>query len=149
MRDWPSLRRAEWLMDKCGNPTAANFWRRHFDDSHVGRRDGLNTWDVPWQFACWRHDLLTIVPKQNLVSNLGFGGDSAHTKANTRAAQLPITPMKFPLQHPNEKRLNLAADNFVQENFCEGITPWQRLYWKLRLPLPIWLVRRIMRWLGR
>src|SRR5205807_10190050 len=33
--------------------------------------------------------------------------------------------------------------------FFEGITRWQRLYWKLRLPLPIWLVRRVLRWPGR
>src|SRR6266404_3172582 len=149
MKEWPSLRRTNWLEKKCVSATAENFWRRHFDDSYTGGSNGLNTWDVPWHFACWRHDLLCIVSSNNLIANLGFGADASHTKERTRAAQLPTTPMQFPLRHPETKTLNLAADRYVQENFCEGVTLWQRLNWKLRLPLPIWLVRRVMRWLGR
>ena len=57
-------------------------------------------------------------------------------------------PMQFPLKHPKEKIVNAVADRYVQEEFFEGITHWQRLYWKLRR-LPIWLVRHMMRWLGR
>src|ERR1700682_5456116 len=149
MKDWPSLRRTDWLRQKCGSTTAENFWRRHFDDSHARNRDGLNTWDVPWLFACWRYDLLSIVPRKNLVSNIGFGRDAAHTKSQTRTARLPTNPIEFPLQHPKEKKANAAADRYVQEEFFEGITRWRRLFWKLRLPLPISLVRRVMRWLGR
>jgi hypothetical protein len=149
MKAWPTLRRTDWLRQKCASATAENFWRRHFDDSYIGRTDGLNTWDVPWHFACWRHDLLSIVPRNNLVANIGFGFDAAHTKSQTRAARLPTNPIEFPLEHPKGKKLNATADKYVQENFCEGVTLWQRLYWKLRLPLPIWLVRRVMRWLGR
>lgn len=149
MKEWLSLRRTNWLMKKCGNRTAENFWRRHFDDSYVRNRDGLNTWDIPWLFACWRHDLLSIVPRNNLVANIGFGLDAAHTKSRTRAARLPTNPIEFPLQDPKEKIVNATADRYVQEKFFEGITPGQRLYWKLRLPLPIWFVRRALRWLGR
>src|SRR6266480_1666618 len=58
LKQWPALRRAGWLMNICGDRTAENFWRRLFDDSHARNRDGLNTWDIPWLFACWRHDLL-------------------------------------------------------------------------------------------
>jgi len=49
------------------------------------------------------------------------------------------------LQHPKEKIVNAEADRYVQKEFFEGITRWQRLYWMLRLPLPIWLVRHVMR----
>jgi hypothetical protein len=149
MKEWPALRRTNWLMDKCGTRTAENFWRRHFDDSYARNPDGLSTWDVPWLFACWRQDLVSIVPRNNLVANMGFGVDAAHTKSQTRAARLPTGPMQIPLRHPKEKIANAAADRYIQENFFEGITPWQRLYWKLRLPLPIWAVRRAKRWLGR
>jgi hypothetical protein len=149
MKEWPSLRRMNWLTNRCGSLTAENFWRRHFDDSYGRKRDGLSTWDVPWLFACWRHDLVSIVPRTNLVTNIGFGTDAAHTKSHTRAAQLPTRPMQFPLRHPKEKNVNTAADRHIQENFFEGITPGQRLYWRLRLPLPIWAVRKTQRWLGR
>jgi hypothetical protein len=149
MKEWPALHRADWLKNICGSASAENFWRRHFDDSYARRRDGISTWDVPWIFSCWRHEMMSIIPRNNLVANIGFGADAAHTKSRTRAAQLPTIAMKFPLRHPKEKIVNGAADRHVQENFFEGITGAQRLYWKLRLPLPIWLVRRAMRWLGR
>jgi hypothetical protein len=149
MKAWPGLRSRDWLRKKWGSATAENFWRRHFDDSYAPNRDGLNTWDVAWLFTCWHHDMLTVVPRHNLVANIGFGVDAAHTKAETRAAQLPIRPVPFPLRHPQTKVVNERADRHIQKNFYEGITPWQRLYWKLRLPLPIWFVRRLLRWLGR
>jgi hypothetical protein len=148
MKEWPELRRTDWLKRQCANPSAENFWRRHFDDSAMPRKDSLNTWDVPWLFTCWRHSLLAIIPRTNLVTNLGFGREATHTKGQSRAARLPTTPMHFPLRHPKEKIVNAAADRHTQDDFFEGITPWQRLYWKLRLPLPIWLVRRAMRCLG-
>jgi hypothetical protein len=147
MKEWPALRRTDWLKNKCETASAENFWRRHLDDSYARRRDGLSTWDVPWIFSCWRHEMMSIIPRNNLVANIGFGADAAHTKSRTRAAQLPTIAMQFPLRHPKEKIVNVAADRHIQENFFEGITSAQRLYWKLRLPLPIWLVRRAMRWL--
>jgi hypothetical protein len=149
MKDWPDLRSTAWLRDKGPGASAENFWRRHFDDSRDPHSDGLNTWDVAWLFSCWRHDLLSIVPRTNLVANLGFGAGAVHTKSETRAANVPVVSMRFPLRHPARVSGNAAADRHIQESLFEGITPAQRLYWKLRLPLPIWMVRRLMRWLGR
>ena len=149
MREWPSLNHTSWLSEITETKTAENFWRRHFDDSFAHRPDGLDTWDVPWLFSCWRHHMWSIVPRTNLVTNLGFGAGAAHTKSTTRAANVPVMPMQFPLRHPQQIVPDRAADRHIQEYLFEGITPGQRLYWKLRLPLPIWLVRRFMRWLGR
>lgn len=144
MKEWPELRQTDWLLNKVENRTSENFWRRHFDDSYGQDAGGLNTWDIPWLFSCWRHEMLSVVPRTNLVSNLGFGAMASHTRSNTRAANVPMVPMEFPLRHPLSVEGSTAADRYIQENFFEGITPVQRLFWKLRLPLPISLVRRIM-----
>ena len=146
LKEWPTLGQTNWLKNKCDGPTAVNFWRRHFDDGYARKKDGLNTWDVAWLFSCWRHNLLSIIPRTNLVANIGFGADAAHTKSKTRAAQVPTAPMQFPLRHPSQKFVDEAADRHIQKNFFEGITRGQRLYWKLRLPLPIWAARRTRRW---
>jgi hypothetical protein len=148
MKEWPALRRTDWLCRKCEGRTAQNFWRRHFDDSYADRCDGLSTWDVPWLFSCWQHGMLSIVPRNKLVLNIGFGGAATHTKSQIRAEFPPTTSMQFPLRHPRHKTVNAAADRHVQANFFEGITPAQRLYWKVRSPLPIWFTRRVLRWLG-
>ncbi|MEY2545269.1 MAG: hypothetical protein QOG48_386 [Verrucomicrobiota bacterium] len=143
MKEWPALRKSDWLTRKIDNRTSENFWRRHFDDSYAPDHGGLNTWDVPWLFSCWRHEMMSIVPRTNLITNLGFGSNASHTRSTTRAANVPVVPMQFPLRHPHAVEVNAVADRHIQENFFEGITPAQRFYWKLRLPLPISFVRRM------
>lgn len=144
MSEWPALRHTSWLRTKTETPTAQNYWRTMFDDSYKTKLGGLNTWDVPWLFNCWRGDMLSVVPRKNLVTNLGFGATASHTRSNNRAANVPVAPMEFPLRHPPSIEMNANADRHIQKNLFEGITPVQRLYWKMRLPLPISFVRRIL-----
>jgi hypothetical protein len=149
VREWATVRDTNWLSSRVETRTAENFWRRQFDDSLARHPHGLNTWDVAWVFSCWRHQMLSVVPRSNLVANLGFGADATHTKRKTRAANVPVVSMRFPLRHPAAVEVNAEADRHIQKNLFEGVTPAQRLYWKLRLPLPIWLVRRVLRWFAR
>lgn len=149
MAQWQTLRNTTWLREQVENGTAENFWRRNFDDSLRRHPDGLNTWDVAWVFSCWRESMWSIVPRTNLVTNLGFGAAATHTKRKNRSANAPTVPMQFPLCHPVAVAVNAAADRHIQRNLFEGITPAQRLYWKLRLPLPIWVVRRALRWVSK
>jgi len=143
MERWPELRRTDWLKNRSTSATAENYWRLMFDDSHARKPGWLNTWDVAWLFSCWQHEMLSIVPRNNLITNIGFGPDAAHTRSQTRAAKVQVTPIQFPLCHPKQITVNAVADRHIQKDFFEGLTPAQRLYWKLRLPLPIWFLRRI------
>lgn len=38
-----------------------------------------NTWDYQWVFSVMKNSGLAVVPGVNLVSNIGFGGNSTHT----------------------------------------------------------------------
>jgi hypothetical protein len=47
------------------------FWRT---------RDGLiDTWDYQWSFARLINHMYSIVPKTNMIKNIGFGEDATHT----------------------------------------------------------------------
>ncbi len=148
MTPWPALRDNDWLAGRGLTPSAANFWRRQFDDCLTDRRDALNTWDMPWTFACWKNEMLSIVPRENLVENLGFGPDANHTKRMSPLATLRPGRMEFPLTHPPVVAADEAADRWVQDHIFEGATRMERLFWKLRLPIPIWCVRRMQRLLA-
>jgi hypothetical protein len=146
MAEWPLLSRNGWLHDKVETSTAINFWRRQFDDGHEQHPDGLNTWDVQLVFAFWRHKMHSIVPRKNLITNLGIGADATHTRQTLGSAEQGAGFLEFPLQHPAEQTVDEKADRHVQEEVFEALTPWQRIYWKLQLPVPIWVVRRLLRW---
>lgn len=145
LKEWPALDQTGWLADKVQTSSARNYWRRHFDDCFQNHADGLGTWDVQLVFALWRQNLLSIVPRRNLVANLGFGPDAVHTRHTSRTGEREATAMRFPLRHPTSVAVDAHADHQVQEEVFEGVTPWQKIYWKLRLPLPIWMVRRFLR----
>ena len=149
MKEWPELRRSCWLRGKVATGTAANFWRRYLDDSYARNRDSLKTRDVPCIFASWQRDMLSIIPRKNLISNIGFGREATHTKSQTRMARLPDESNRLPVAASERKNREHGGRSLRPGRILRGTTRWQRLFWKLRVPLPIWLVRRVMRWLGR
>lgn len=60
----------------------------------------VSAWDYQWSFALGAHNQLSIVPKVNLVSNIGFGDNSTHTSGKAKDEYSISHDMKFPLKHP-------------------------------------------------
>ena len=73
-------------------------WRRIFDRVASGRQDG---WDYQWTYACWRIHALSAVPNVNLISNIGYGRMSSHTRLRGPLADVPTEALDFPLRHPS------------------------------------------------
>lgn len=48
----------------------------------------------------WLQSSLTILPNQNLVSNIDFGNESTHTSGNHMVANIETCPIGFPLSRP-------------------------------------------------
>lgn len=53
------------------------FWRNYIKVLNEGK---INTWDLQWQLSIWYNDSVSILPAQNLVSNIGFSPEALHTK---------------------------------------------------------------------
>jgi hypothetical protein len=89
------------------------YWQRIFQNVYSNK---TNTWDYQFVFACWLQSGLSIIPKSNLISNIGFGGEATHTtNKDSEYANSPSEPMTFPLNHPPYLVRNSEADNFKQE----------------------------------
>lgn len=73
------------------------YWKRFFKEV----RDGLvNTWDVQFSYLAIKSGRLSIFPKRNLISNIGFGADATHTTGESLLANLRVYPMETDLKHP-------------------------------------------------
>jgi len=79
------------------------------------------------------------------IANVGSGADPRPAQL-AHTAQLATTPIQLSLGHQSGKIENHEADCHMQKRFPKGITFAEWLYWKLGLPLPIWLVRQMQRW---
>lgn len=105
---WPENKMSESLRHWFDSDEEYLHWVATLDRQHRGE---IDTWDFPWQYACWAHQGMTILPSVNLVSNVGFGPDATHTTdAASKLARLPVQPMHGPLIHPNSVELNRTAD---------------------------------------
>jgi hypothetical protein len=115
---WPELKSARWLLEVFqGDAKAASYWEAAFDRAH---RKEIDTWDYAWFFACWRNGMLSAVPSQNLVSNIGFSRAATHTSRRASAlAEVPAVPMVFPLVHPHDIKRDTRADRLVQKSVFE------------------------------
>jgi len=118
---WPELRSTSWLMDLLGEREAVRYWRKVLDLTFTGQ---INTWDTQWMFACWAQNGMAVTPNVNLVSNIGFGPEAAHTgNINSPLNQVPLQEMVFPLRHPPSYVVrHKAADDFAFKKVCRART---------------------------
>lgn len=138
VKDWPA-RRSENFFDAIFPSTAdRRHWRQVMDNQHAGL---IDTWDFPWTYACWKSGGLTVLPDQNLVTNIGFGKDATHTTdAESRLARLPTSPM-MDIVHPQQIIRHEVADQYTLENImslCAGNDQEQ--------PIPADASPRLSRW---
>jgi hypothetical protein len=116
MKLWPRIREEGWLKDIFKEPRLVKFWERNFELASV---ETWNTWDWQWLFACWVQSGLSILPRVNLISNIGFGENATTTmdinSKLAQAAKLPVRPMDFPLQHPSFVIRDAQEDNRISQ----------------------------------
>lgn len=129
---WPQLRDTSWLADLVEHEAAVSYWAREFERAYA--RDGdVTYWDHQWTFACWANSGLSIVPRANLVSNIGCGPGGTHTlMEGDPTGNLPVREMTFPLAHPPNVLQRREAD---REFLREIVVP--RLSSRLASPLRV------------
>jgi hypothetical protein len=74
MNNWPRFRKEGQLRGYY----ADGFMRRFLTSSFDGARSGrIDTWDIQWFFACLFNNGLSIIPRRNMISNIGTVGAHA------------------------------------------------------------------------
>lgn len=133
--DWPERKQANEMRFWCDSLAEQHHWTPIFDAVHRGE---IDTWDFSWMYSCWRHQGLTILPRTNLVTNLGFGQSATHTvDADSPLARL-ATQDFGQWRHPTQVDRNEAADRWTFENiFLPSMAQSDRV----QPPRPHWLQR--------
>lgn len=130
---WPAFRDQGWLDRLFETQGERDYWRASFQLVFDGK---LDTWDCSWTFAALVNGLLQVVPNVNLISNIGFGPDATHTHVEGAHANMPTSPIDFPLKHPDFVLQDTDADRFIAR---DQIAPsfarrqWRRIVRRLGL----------------
>ena len=111
---WPQIKGLGSLRSACDSRDEY-LWRTSLYDRLY--RNKIDTWDYQWGFAKLINSGLSIVPRQNLVENIGFGPEATHTKCRTTPP--PKRDISLPLNHPSFVLRDIEAD----KRHCGMIVP--------------------------
>jgi len=117
MRLWPVVKVKKLHHDFCFDEEEIKAREDIFDSVYNG---AIDTWDYQWVFAKLVNNGLSITPKKNLVSNIGFSEDATHTrdKGNKRE-NVERKELVFPLLHPPFMLKNYEMDRKYFEAFLK------------------------------
>jgi hypothetical protein len=102
------------------NVSTRRYWKKVLQKVYDSK---IDTWDYQLSHLILKNYGKCIIPKINLVSNIGFGKNATHTiNPDSKFAKRAVHNFDFPLKHPDQKLNNLDIDNFFDVNlFTEKI----------------------------
>lgn len=103
------LRRKGYFDHFFSNPIEKLYRLRKLDQVVAGT---IDTWDYQWDFARFINSGLAIVPRINLVRNIGAGLNATHTKGvEDKYLGMERNEISLPLEHPPYVLVDTEADD--------------------------------------
>jgi hypothetical protein len=98
MAGWPEFKRVNGFRSLGLGDGFARRYAPAFDAVAAGACD---TWDYQWLFTGLRQNMLAVIPRTNLIRNIGFGPAATHTTDPRAGRHLSrVVELTFPLVHP-------------------------------------------------
>lgn len=118
MSSWKSLSpqdKSAWLNKHFDSPGERKHWLHAFKRV---TEDHLDTWDYQWAFTMQNNSLLSVVPKHNLIGNIGIATGATHTTKPNLESTAEVNGLNFPLITVEGKsESHKPADEFESKLF--------------------------------
>lgn len=115
MKDWPALRDSGLIDGHFLSRAERNEVHKLFEHTWNG---DIRSWDYQFDMGRITNHAVNIVPRLNLVSNIGFGAEGTHTtNANDRRGRDGVAEIGFPLTHPAHMLVDVAWDKDYFQRF--------------------------------
>lgn len=97
-----------WPVYKKEKVLSHTYYMKNYDEleymtyqlENIYKKRDRTIWDYQWRFHMIINNGLCIVPRKNLIKNIGWGKYATHTKSMDRTWEMPTERLKAPLQHP-------------------------------------------------
>lgn len=128
IKDWPEEKKT--VLASVGTRQATKrFWKAIFDKMY---RKEIDTWDYQLCYLLLRNQGKCIVPKINLIKNIGFGNDATHTfDENSTSANREIYDIPLPLNHNYKYESEVKINQYYDTNEFTSPSIFQRAINKL------------------
>jgi hypothetical protein len=133
MLDWTTWSQKNLKNFKDKTAYFESYWQEEMN--HIVA--GADSWDHQFIFSCWKNNFLHIIPRDNLIENIGFGVAATHTTGNVPQCLVESKQkdMQFPLKHPKGIVRNVELDKLINKYiYLIGLVTLLKLKLK-RLPI--------------
>lgn len=96
MKVWESEKNRKLIKAAMNDKYQWNYRQWLYHETYMGRKD---TWDYQWESYRLLHNQLSVIPKVNMIENIGFGPEATHTTQAHSYLMIEGKEMQFPLTH--------------------------------------------------
>ncbi|WP_440915362.1 glycosyltransferase family A protein [Candidatus Pelagibacter sp.] len=125
LKFWPKWKKTKNWNSFHSNLIEKNYWEKIFNKVKSGE---IDSWAYIWTFSVWRKRGLTIIPKKNLIKNIGFDINATNSLKEEKK-HLKVSSLNFnkSVKKPKILKALKTNDSFVFENHFQGkyfLWPW-------------------------
>lgn len=126
---WPKVDKRNLKKYLFKEITYSQWWVNYF--TWLYKNKPADMWDFQFHYLCMTRHQLAIIPKANLVTNIGYGPDATHSQdPDNYFANVPTYQLVPPFKQPNGIDRNYEADLFIQRMLfgqADVDTPFKKL----------------------
>ena len=79
-----------------------------------------NSWAYPLSYFMGKRKGYCVIPRINMIENIGFSNDSTHTDSKPEWMDLTSHPMEFPLKHPDSVKWSEEYDDVLSSYYFKS-----------------------------
>jgi|APSaa5957512535_1039671.scaffolds.fasta_scaffold13971_4 hypothetical protein len=114
---WPRFKKSKKWLKICPDTVEREFWNNIFNNAYNGNN---NSWAYAYLLNNFYKNRLTVVPRYNLIKNIGFGENSTNTKVYNNKFFPKIKSLESELIIPNKIQQNHMLDKIDFSNVFGG-----------------------------
>lgn len=137
-----SSQKKDILRSVSSSGESADHWLEVIPNLADGRFDA---WDWPWFFSLVSQNMLSIFPRENLVSYIGYGETATHTKGISAIDVVSTKSLRFPLSHPDFVLASFEFDLALEKNYAWSTSYRILRFLRLALPNSILTLLKVLR----
>lgn len=112
---WPDFLHANKINNIFKDKKQKKYWLKFLQAIYEKK---YNFWDAKWMFAVWQNNGLAVIPRKNLISNIGYGNDATHTRVQSKLANVKCEKLTI-TNSPKDIIANTTADKVTFANYYE------------------------------
>jgi hypothetical protein len=113
INSWNKFKHSKYWHNLHSNYAEYKTFTHIFNHIHKNSEFTKSIWDYRFMYHLWKSRKLNIIPKNNLIKNIGYGSDATHTKIYNNNFKQTIKPLNRKIHHPSFIKADNNLDNKI------------------------------------